>query len=69
MRKNIANVIAAFNRRVPHRESTCYTDGTDIFSYALCIARRNDDGTIWVMERGPSRTTNAQISAVKSALR
>jgi hypothetical protein len=69
MRKNIANVIAAFNRCAYHKEDTCHTNGTEIFSYQLCIARRDDDGTIWIMDRGPTRTTNSQISAVKSALR
>lgn len=67
MRKNISNVISAFNKGFAHSERTCSTDGTTIKSYAMTIAERNLDGSVWVIDRGeaPSATTRGQIDAVR----
>jgi hypothetical protein len=63
MRKNMKNVIRAFNARRAHREATCSTDGETILSYSTPIARRMPDGSTWVMPYAdsPSRTTSSQI--------
>ena len=66
MRKNIAKVLSAFALGRAHSEATCSTNGVEVYSYALCIARKENDGTIWVLDRGPSVTTNSQINAVRS---
>lgn len=70
MRKNISNVISAFKRGVAHREATCSTDGTVIKSYAMTIAERNLDGTVWIIDReeAPSVTTRSQIDAVRRSI-
>jgi len=73
MRKNIAKVIAAFERREATKgdsKNTCHTNGHTIFSYALPIATRLPDGGIWIRpEEGQSRTTKQQIRAVHFMLR
>ena len=69
MRKNIANVIAAFKARRAHREATCHTDGATIWSYAMPIAWRNpDDGATIITTERSSVTTNGQINACKKEL-
>lgn len=67
MRKNIAAVISHFKRGLPHSEATCSTDGAVIRSYAMVIAERNLDGSVWVIDRSeaPSVTTRSQIDAVR----
>ena len=67
MRKNISNVIDAFKNGFAHKERTCSTDGTTIKSYAMTIAERNLDGSVWVIDRGeaPSATTRSQVDAVR----
>src|SRR6185369_5025170 len=67
MRKNIEAVIAAFNAGKSHQEKTCRTDGRVIYSYALVIAERLPNGSVKILDEGasPSRTTTAQIRAVR----
>lgn len=69
MRKNILSVIEAFKAGKVKHERSCSTDGTNIRSYAVIIAKRNDDGTIWVDDTGGwSRTTTGQIRACQYEL-
>lgn len=68
MRKNIENVIQAFLNNKSHQEKTCRTNGKEIFSYNLVIAKYNDDGSIWIHPRNSTRTTNSQISAIQVAV-
>lgn len=71
VRKNIQKVIEAFVQgRAAKGDSkgSCSTDGMSIYSYRMEIARRNPDGSVWVMERGPTATTNAQIRAIEQEL-
>jgi len=48
-----------------------WTDGNAIYSYAMKIAERLDDGTIWIedREKGPSRTTKAHIDGIRWGLK
>ena len=80
MRKNIEKVIAAFKLGKSTKgdsKATCSTDGETIYSYALQIARRHDDGSIWILPYAEalkpdgevSATTRLHVSAVSFALR
>lgn len=69
MRKNIAKVIAAFKAGKSIKgdsKGTCWTNGEDIYSYRMKIARKWL-GSVQVIDRdcGPSMTTRMQISAIK----
>lgn len=68
MRKNIQQVIAAFNQRKPKRGATCSTDGVSIFSYSTEIARRLPNGLVWVTSQRISNTTNSQVRAIEMSL-
>lgn len=69
MRKNIAQVIAAFQARKPKKHATCSTDGATLFSYSTPLARWEPDGWLWVAsEGGLSRTTTMQLRAVRAEL-
>lgn len=69
MRKNILSVIEAFKSGKRKRERSCSTDGNSIWSYAALIAKRNDDGSVWVEDDfGWSRTTTGQIRACQYEL-
>ncbi len=69
MRKNIQSVIAAFRAHQSHREATCRTDGETVWSYEMVIAKRANLGTVYIAGRhlAPSRTTRAQIDALRLA--
>lgn len=83
MRKNIAKVIDAFvkaggdgdyhtklavTRFKGDSKGTCATDGDSIFSYAEVVARRNEDGTVWIRPYGGTATTRSHISACQAEL-
>jgi len=71
MRKNIQKVIAAFLMQKPAKgdsKGSCSTDGHRILSYAVEIATRNEDGTVWIAEVGGSVTTRSQIRACWSEM-
>jgi hypothetical protein len=74
MRKNIEKVIAAFKAGKSasgDSKKTCSTDGERIYSYAMRIAERHDDGSIWILpyESAPSVTTKSHVRAVAFGLR
>lgn len=59
MRKNIAKVLAAFDRGVAAKgdsKGTCSTDGQAIYSYSLRIAHRDDTGRVHVISEAEART-------------
>lgn len=73
MRKNIAKVIKAFKEgRAVKGDSkgTCYTDGRNVWSYNMLIAKRftdnyNEDMIVIIdPEYAPSTTTRSQIRAL-----
>jgi len=69
MRKNIAKVIAAFERGVScigDSKRTCWTDGDTIYSYRMPIAQRMKTGAIHVVtyDAAPTRTTKSQVHAL-----
>lgn len=66
-RKNAANVINAFKAGVPCQEKTIRTDGKIVWSYAMPIAAKAEDGIVMIVRNGPTRTTNSQINAIKGA--
>lgn len=70
MRKNIQNVIRAFNQNKRHSEKTCHTDGSNIFSYAMKIVERTPAGTVVIIPYGcaPSNTTRSQVHACAVSL-
>lgn len=71
MRKNISKVIEAFRDRksaIGDSKRSCHTDGETVYSYSTPIARRNPDGSLWITSERYSRTTNAQITALRVAL-
>lgn len=70
MRKNVQEVIAAFEARKAKggKSSNIRTDGSTIFSYYTEIARWNEDGTVWITEERSSNTTNGQIRACEELL-
>lgn len=74
MRKNIAKVIEAFKSGKEAQgdsKRTCWTDGRNLYSYNMLIAKRFSDNfggemiVVIAREYGPSPTTRNQISAVK----
>lgn len=68
MRKNIQKVIEAYKQGKAAKgdsKGTCSTDGNRIFSYSTIIAERVGDKTVIVGGEGISRTTTAQLRAVK----
>jgi hypothetical protein len=76
MRKNIAKVIEGFKTGVAVQgdvKRTCFTDGRNIYSYNMLIAKRfsaNFGGDMIVVisdEYSPSVTTTKHIRAVVSA--
>lgn len=67
MRKNIRRVLDAFALKRAANDKTCRTDGTTVWSYALPIMTRLDDGTICVRQPWHTPTTNCQISACLQA--
>jgi len=64
MRKNIASVIDAWNSEETHREKTCRTDGTTIWSYELPIATRTPKGNIELLIRDYGKKPNGDVSTV-----
>lgn len=72
MRKNIAKVIKAFQAGKAIKgdsKGTCRTDGYNVWSYNMLIAKKfNDNGRdMYVLidrEYGPSKTTRMQIDAI-----
>lgn len=73
MRKNIANVIVAFKEgRAIQGDSkkTCYTDGRNLYSYGMLLAKRFTDSCGKEMivvigeEYAPSITTKKQIRSI-----
>ena len=70
MQKNIQNVVTAFNAGRHHSEKNVSTDGRTIWSYAMPIVSKSPSGssTIWVLNRGPSQTTNKHINQVMKGL-
>lgn len=73
-RKNVEKVIAAFQRGEAVKgdaKGTISTDGTTIFSYALPIFRRNEDGALEMLVslEGQSATTRSQIRAIEQFFR
>ena len=71
MRKNISKVIEAFKARksaVGDSKRSCHTDGETIYSYSTPIGGRRPDGTLWITSNRYTRTTNAQIAALRVAL-
>ncbi len=69
-RKNITEVIGAFQARKALAVHPCFTDGATIHSYGMAIAGRNPDGSIWIASSkdSPSQTTSAHIKAVRLAI-
>lgn len=71
MRKNIATVICAFSQSdsaVGDSKKTCSTNGEEIYSYNMLIARRKDERIqVIKKDRSPSRTTSMQVNAVMSS--
>ena len=67
MRKNISEVIKAFQAGQRRSGETCSTDGTTLYSYALPIARHTEGGIV-IRNRYSTRTTQSQINACKAAL-
>lgn len=68
MRKNARKVINAFLERKPaagDAKMTIHTNGQQIYSYAMLIAERKPDGSVWIAsyEQSPSKTTTTQIHA------
>jgi hypothetical protein len=73
-RKNISKVIEAFKAGRSAKgdsKATCSTDGNEIYSYAMKIAERLPDGSIWIEEysKAPSATTRSHIRACQFLLR
>ncbi len=70
MQKNIQNVVTAFNAGRSHSEKNISTDGRRIYSYAQPIASKSPShsSTIYVLDRGPSQTTNRHINQVAAGL-
>ena len=66
-RKNIAEIINAFKAGSHAQCASCRTDGHIVWSYAMPIAARAEDGRVMIVRRGPSRTTNGQINSVRAA--
>jgi len=74
MRKNIQKVIQAFkDGKAIQGDSkrTCWTDGRNLYSYNMLLAKRFDNGSkdmivVISEEYSPSRTTTAQIRAIIS---
>lgn len=73
MRKNMLKVLEAFKdgrEAIGDSKRTCWTDGKTIWSYDMPIAQRlfneTSPPTVEVIDRekGPSRTTRAQIAAM-----
>lgn len=69
MRKNIAKVIEAFKAGKAAKgdsKGTCRTDGTEVYSYRMCIARRLESGRVAIVPEcdAPSMTTKMQIRAL-----
>lgn len=62
-------VLAAFEKGKRASYSTCSTDGTTFFSYAMEIARKLEDGNVVIVDesQAPSKTTRTQIKALKKA--
>lgn len=69
MRKNIATIIEAFKNRKRASDKTCSTDGENIFSYAMKIASRDENGVVVIVpyDSAPSRTTASMIRACMDA--
>jgi hypothetical protein len=67
MRKNAAKVIIAFQNGNVASGDTITTDGTNVYSYALLIGFRGDDGSIYVLDRknAPSVTTRSHVRALE----
>lgn len=63
MRKNITKILEAFVEGKGAIQKTCRTDGKTIWSYNMPICQKLPDGSIELVESGPSLTTNGQISA------
>lgn len=72
MRKNIQRVIAAFiagKAASGDSKRTCWTNGTEVYSYALRIAWRLPSGAVHVIDpEGETRTTTSQIRAINQVL-
>ena len=65
MRKNIHNVLKAFDRQQSHVEKTCSTDGNVIKSYSMIIGVRCRGQVYTINEsESPSVTTTGQIRAI-----
>jgi len=66
MRKNMKSVIEAFVNLKSKNEKTCHTDGTNIYSYNMLIAKR-ENGEIFILpyKKAPSNITRSQVRALK----
>lgn len=72
MRKNMQKVIDAFRNRVStigDSKRTCWTDGNEIYSYAMLIGFRGVAGDMFVCdyECAPSATTRTHVRALEVA--
>jgi hypothetical protein len=71
MRKNIQEAFNAFSagRQYTGGKNTISVRGKVIFSYAMPIAWRNDDGTISVTtQAAPSQTTRCHLNGIRRLL-
>jgi len=66
MRKNAQKVLQAFNAGQAANEKTISTNGKELFSYAMLIARKNGDKVELIdYSKAPSNTTRSQVNAVR----
>lgn len=77
MRKNLSKVVEAFKLgKAAQGDSkrTIWTDGHNVYSYSMLIAKRFTDNSNKVMfvvidrSYGPSKTTKMQIDGIRNAL-
>lgn len=67
MRKNARNVLTAFAAGYPLNEKTISTDGSELYSYAMKIARKAPSGEVFALDVAPpSATTSSHMRAVRA---
>lgn len=66
MRKNLSEILKAFDAGVAKSGKTCWTNGSTVYSYQLPIVKRDNEDLIWIRESYPSITTQTQINACKA---
>jgi len=65
MRQNARNVLTAFAAGCSLNEKTISTDGKELYSYAMKIARKAPDGRVLALDvAAPSATTSSHMRAV-----